>query len=144
MNTALAPRGFSEIVAENNELVVSKKKIDSLEFLTDLYDSCNRPDLLDGRRIKLDGSAQSVQFTTDEIILSRVAGNMIKNAIEASLKGDAGTIGCYLADEKICFGANNQSCLPERVRLQIFKRSFSAKGAGRGLGAYSMKYLTEK
>lgn len=30
------------------------------------------------------------------------------------------------------------------MRLQIFNRSFSTKSTGRGLGTYSMKYLTEK
>jgi sensor histidine kinase regulating citrate/malate metabolism len=34
--------------------------------------------------------------------------------------------------------------MPEEVKLQVFKRSFSTKGKGRGLGTYSIKLLTEK
>ena len=34
--------------------------------------------------------------------------------------------------------------MPKRVQLQIFQRSFSTKGNGRGLGTYSMKLFTEK
>jgi signal transduction histidine kinase len=33
--------------------------------------------------------------------------------------------------------------MPESVRLQVFKRSFSTKGSDRGLGTYSIKLLTE-
>jgi sensor histidine kinase regulating citrate/malate metabolism len=33
--------------------------------------------------------------------------------------------------------------IPEDVRLQIFQRSFSTKGSGRGLGTYSMKLFGE-
>jgi sensor histidine kinase regulating citrate/malate metabolism len=34
--------------------------------------------------------------------------------------------------------------MPREVQLQLFKRSFTTKGAGRGVGAYSMKLLTEQ
>jgi sensor histidine kinase regulating citrate/malate metabolism len=34
--------------------------------------------------------------------------------------------------------------MPRSVQLQVFNRSFSTKGAGRGLGTYSMKLLTER
>lgn len=39
---------------------------------------------------------------------------------------------------------HNPTYMPEEIRLQIFNHSFSTKGAGRGLGTYSMKFLTEK
>jgi signal transduction histidine kinase len=34
--------------------------------------------------------------------------------------------------------------MPREVQLQLFKRSFTTKGTGRGLGTYSMKLLTER
>ncbi|MGO9255131.1 MAG: hypothetical protein ACLQU1_02335 [Bryobacteraceae bacterium] len=34
--------------------------------------------------------------------------------------------------------------MPAKVRLQVFQRSFSTKGMGRGLGTYSIKFLTER
>ena len=34
--------------------------------------------------------------------------------------------------------------MPRQVQLQIFKRSFSTKGAARGLGTYSMRLLSER
>jgi sensor histidine kinase regulating citrate/malate metabolism len=36
------------------------------------------------------------------------------------------------------------SWISREVQLQLFKRSFSTKGAGRGIGTYSMKLLGEK
>lgn len=36
------------------------------------------------------------------------------------------------------------SFIPRSLQLQIFQRSFSTKGNGRGLGTYSIKFLTEK
>jgi sensor histidine kinase regulating citrate/malate metabolism len=33
--------------------------------------------------------------------------------------------------------------MPEKVKLQIFNRSFSTKGIGRGIGTYSIKLITE-
>jgi signal transduction histidine kinase len=34
--------------------------------------------------------------------------------------------------------------MPADVQLQMFHRSFSTKGKGRGTGTYSVKLLTEK
>jgi sensor histidine kinase regulating citrate/malate metabolism len=34
--------------------------------------------------------------------------------------------------------------MPVDVQLQIFQRSFSTKGNGRGIGTYSIKLLTEQ
>ena len=34
--------------------------------------------------------------------------------------------------------------MPKDVKLQIFQRSFSTKGIGRGIGTYSMKLITEQ
>ena len=34
--------------------------------------------------------------------------------------------------------------MPRSAQLQIFQRSFSSKGDGRGLGTYSVKLLTER
>ena len=34
--------------------------------------------------------------------------------------------------------------MPDEVKAQIFERSFSTKGRGRGIGTYSIKLLTER
>ncbi len=39
---------------------------------------------------------------------------------------------------------NNPGEMPRQVQLQVFQRSFTTKGRGRGLGTYSMRLLTER
>jgi signal transduction histidine kinase len=132
------------LAAEHNELVVTKKELDSLAFIKGIYDAYNRPDMLNNRRLQIDEAAQATSFVSDETLLSRVVGNMVKNAIEGSIPGETVIIGCFVADGSIHFQVNNPTYMPENIRLQVFNRSFSTKGVGRGLGTYSMKYLTEK
>jgi sensor histidine kinase regulating citrate/malate metabolism len=69
---------------------------------------------------------------------------MIKNALEASLPDATVTISCAKSGEKIRFSVHNTTFIPRDIQLQLFKRSFTTKGVGRGLGTYSMKLLGEK
>ncbi|MBY9021718.1 MAG: histidine kinase, partial [Candidatus Lokiarchaeota archaeon] len=52
------------------------------------------------------------------------------------------TIGCKVDGEKINYWVHNPGFIPQNIQLQIFNRSFSTKGHGRGLGTYSMKLLS--
>ncbi len=132
------------MAAENNDLKITTKKMDSLIFLSSLINSYSSPEILNGRHLRLADDGQRVSFETDETLLNRIIGNMAKNAIEASLPGGTVTMGCSATDDHVSFWVHNSTYMPEEIRLQIFSRSFSTKGAGRGLGTYSMKYLTEK
>ena len=42
------------------------------------------------------------------------------------------------------FQVHDPQAMPLEVQRQIFQRSFSTKGAGRGLGTYSIRLLTER
>ncbi|MDP1822580.1 MAG: response regulator [Archangium sp.] len=132
------------IAAESNELVAKPESLRSMDVLSSIHDASLNAELLNGRLIRIAEDAADVGFESDPSLLGRVVGNMTKNAIEATPPGQTVTLGCRLEDGKVAFWVNNPSHMPEKVRLQIFNRSFSTKGAGRGLGTYSMKYLTEK
>jgi sensor histidine kinase regulating citrate/malate metabolism len=69
---------------------------------------------------------------------------MVKNALEASKAGQEVKIKCTSNDSETIFYVNNPGYMERNVQLQIFQRSFSSKGAGRGLGTYSIKLLTER
>lgn len=88
-------------------------------------------------------SQASATFDTDPVLLRRVLGNMLLNALEASAEGDTVSLCCDVNDHEVLFAVNNPSFMPRRVQLQIFQRSFSTKDDGRGLGTYSIKLLTE-
>lgn len=132
------------IAAENNQLTPNLKRLDSLRLLTQLLAVYNRPDMLNGRALALAPDVETGEFLSDEVLVSRVVGNMIKNAIEASPPHATITIGCRRERDQVAFWVHNPTHMPENVRLQIFYRNFSTKGAGRGLGTFSMKYFTEK
>lgn len=148
---ALANRIIDEIeahrvlvAAEHGELATAVKRIDSLRLLTEVFDAYNRPDVLNERGLAIAAASEAVAFESDPALLRRVIGNMVKNALEASIPGERVTMGCRAEGGRVAFWVQNPTYMPEKVRLQIFNRSFSTKGTNRGLGTYSMKFLTER
>ena len=69
---------------------------------------------------------------------------MIKNALEATPAEGKVTVDCNFAPEAVIIRVHNPGHMPKDVQQQVFQRSFSTKGTGRGLGTYSMKLLGEK
>lgn len=132
------------IAAEKGELVVEPKPLRSLDVLRRALTAYHEEETLAGRSLILVEGSADVAFTSDSAILDRVIGNMVKNAMEASTSGDTVSLGCRQEDNEVCFFVHNSAHMPEHVQMQLFQRSFSTKGVGRGLGTYSMKYLTER
>jgi signal transduction histidine kinase len=132
------------IAAEYNQLTVNVEPINSLKFIKNLHEVFDDKELLNGRFLLLDKEAQNVIFSSDKTLLTRVVSNMVKNALEGSARGETVTLGCYKKESQLCIWVHNPTYIPENIRMQIFNRSFSTKGLGRGLGTYSMKYFTEK
>ncbi len=83
-------------------------------------------------------------ITTDPVLLRRVLGNMVKNALEASKPGEMITIGASPSPDGVEFWCHNPGAIPREIQLQLFTRSFSTKGTGRGIGTYSMKLFGEQ
>ena len=122
--------------AENNEMKVIPSAIDSLKFLNEQFE--------ENLKIRIDPNAAQITLISDPIILGRVLGNMIKNALEASQKDKTVTVGCNQQTDQVEFWVQNSTFMQRHVQLQMFKRSFSTKSPNRGLGTYSMKLLGEK
>lgn len=137
-----AQRGLLE--AESGELEVHPEEIETLAFLKTIQHTYERQPITENRRIIVDPTSERITFKSDSTLLGRVFGNMVKNALEASHDGEDVTIGCYAGKQDITLWVHNSSTIPQAAQLQIFQRSFSTKGAGRGLGTYSMKLLTER
>lgn len=130
--------------AENNELAVTLTPINAPALLRSVAEAFRLNPLAEGRFIQVTPSDEQPQFVSDPALLRRVLGNMLKNALEATEPGGAVTLGCRLGGDKIEFWVHNPTAMPHDVQLQIFQRSFSTKGSGRGLGTYSMKLLSER
>lgn len=89
--------------------------------------------------------AREFLLETDPLLLSRILGNMVINALEATPRG--GTIKITVAaepDKQVCWQVWNETVIPLSIQKRIFQRYFSSKsGDGRGLGTYSMKLFGE-
>ncbi|MBS0014433.1 MAG: sensor histidine kinase [Desulfobacterales bacterium] len=129
------------LAAESNELEVKKQKVDPAVLVrqtAEIY-QLRFPD----HRIVVHESAQTVTLNSDFRLLQRVLGNMLLNALEASSPEQTVTISTRIIKDHVEFRVHNPTPLSKENQLQLFQRSFSTKGQGRGLGTYSMKLLTE-
>jgi len=129
--------------AESNELEVIKKSISTKSFLDTLVKEYTNHQVAQNRKIII-GECEDIALHIDDVLLGRVISNLIKNALEASKDNDTITVGCKAIENKVEFFIHNPSFIPRDVQLQIFQRSFSTKGANRGIGTYSIKLLTER
>jgi signal transduction histidine kinase len=130
--------------AENGKLSVSLQEFSVYEFLKELLDSYSRSVLVRDKTLVLDCHQRGVMISTDKVLLNRVINNLVKNALEATAEGKAVTVGYINKDSKHIFSIHNPEVMPEDVRLQIFQRSFTTKGKGRGIGTYGAKFIAEK
>jgi K+-sensing histidine kinase KdpD len=130
--------------AENKELFLDLAEVETDNLLFQVVDQ--HGDGVDSRNpvVEIDPKSDRVVFKSDPALLRRVIGNLLKNAIEASGQEEAVTIGSYRTREGVEFRVHNKGSIPRDVQLQVFQRSFSTKGTGRGLGTYSAKLLTER
>ncbi len=86
-----------------------------------------------------------VHANTDPLLVSRVLGNMLINACEASEPDDLIRLTTTLINKGIRFDVWNKKEILPQIQSRIFQKHFSTKnGDGRGLGTYSMKLLGEK
>lgn len=129
--------------AEQGDLRVNPEVVMSEEFLSSVVDSITFHEATDGKRIEVDNKCANISFMCDKVLLRRVLINLLKNAAEATPVGGIVKCSCILKEGNISFIVHNESVMPKEVQMQIFQRSFSTKGKGRGIGTYSIKLLTE-
>lgn len=130
--------------AENGQLSIEKQQLAIHPFLEELVRRFRQTPLCEGITIHVEDSLlQSESLHTDPTLLRRILTNLIKNALEASQPGDKVEIGCHNQGEGIEFWIWNSAVMPESVKLRLFKRFYSTKGKGRGIGTYSIKLFTE-
>jgi len=130
-------------MAENNELKITPYPVHIHDVFQVVISQLKAHSISKDRFVKINEKSQNELIFTDPTILKRVIYNLIKNALEAITIGKTVTIGATAEKDSINVFVHNQTFIPEKVQLQVFNRSFSTKGAGRGIGTYSVKLLTE-
>lgn len=130
--------------AESEELGISPVTLHSTELLHQISTVYRNHEVAQGRQIWIDPDSHDLTFSSDLVLLSRVLGNLLKNALEATRPTDSVTMGCTSTQDTVSFWVHNPSFMSKSIQLQLFQRSFTTKGVGRGLGTYSIKLLTEK
>ncbi|MFC1523899.1 sensor histidine kinase [Thermodesulfobacteriota bacterium] len=83
-------------------------------------------------------------FLTDSMLVSRILGNMVINALEATEENGTVQLITQLETAHVTWNVWNNRFISSDVQRRIFQRNFSTKsGRGRGLGTYSMKLFGE-
>ncbi len=131
------------MAAETSELAVRKESFSVCEFLESVVQLYSNAPVCRNRWLLIE-QCTAATIETDRHLLSRVLGNLVKNALEAAPENSTVDVWAVDLDGGIEFAVHNDGVIPPAVQLQLFQRSFSTKGAGRGLGTYSIKLLAER
>ena len=132
------------LAAETNELETNCTPLRSDDILDVVAATFQGGEQARDRRIVVENACSEVVFHSDPVLLRRVVGNMVKNALEATPAGGEIRLGSRSLADAVEFYVQNAGIIPRSVQMRIFSRSFSTKGVGRGLGTYSIKLLTER
>ncbi len=132
------------LAAESHELQLQVGTVDALVLLRETIEAYQSLSAAQACALRIAPEAQPATLVTDRTLLRRVLGNLTKNAVEASHKGEVVTLSCRPEATQVLFTVHNPAVMPQDVQLQVFQRSFSTKGTGRGLGTYSIKLLSER
>jgi signal transduction histidine kinase len=128
--------------AESHDLHPVFQPVHSWMLLSKVVEIYQHSSAAAGKTVALAPDTAREIFESDESLLCRVLGNMLKNALEAAAKGETVTVGCRRQGPAIEFWVHNPQYIPRASQAGIFRPSFSTKGNDRGLGTYSMKLLT--
>lgn len=130
--------------AERGEYLVVKQQTVLAELLQDVFQVYEHHERAPGRKLRLE-QVSSCMLQTDQPILRRIIGNMVLNALEASLPGDEVVMRARISDGTVRIEVENKGVIPQEIQRSLFKRSFSTKSdSGRGIGTYSMKLFGER
>ncbi|KMY67609.1 hypothetical protein AAU61_11880 [Desulfocarbo indianensis] len=132
------------LLAESNRLKPNPSLINPAQVAQRVVEAFQSDNLCRDRLLQIAPQSQSIGLISDAVLLNRVLVNMVKNALEASQAGDMVVIGWEHTEGQIEIWVHNPQVIPHEHQLQVFNRSFSTKGSGRGLGTYSIRLLSER
>jgi K+-sensing histidine kinase KdpD len=129
--------------AEDGDLQVNIGLTNSIDLLESAIGKIGSHESGENKHIVIADNSANIDFETDRTLFQRVIINLLKNAFEATPVEGTVVSGVESKGSKVRFWVKNDQVIPEDVQMQIFQRSFSTKGSGRGIGTYSIRLLTE-
>ncbi|MDU9049272.1 MAG: HAMP domain-containing sensor histidine kinase [Candidatus Electrothrix sp. Rat3] len=130
--------------AENKELSIAISTVQPLSMLREVVGLFSQNQSGQDRNIVVNENSEEIEIATDRVLLRRVLRNMLKNALEATSASEEVCLSYARDQSSVVFNVHNPGSIPHSVQLQLFQRSFSTKGKGRGIGTYSMKLFGER
>lgn len=128
------------LAAENNALVLSAQQFSLVELMERLVVVYRQHSLGSGKTICLDEDDPG-DMVADRVVVHRICTNLLKNALEATAEGGIVTVRVRRVEGGQQLEIHNPGRIPDAVQRLLFRRSFSTRGEGRGLGTYSVQLL---
>lgn len=133
------------LAAEHGVFVPRIEEFDLTTTIREVRELYASHPVAQNRFLEIGAGEPAGTLRSDETIVRRVLGNLVKNALEATPDGGTVRISCRDLGERVTLEVNNPGIMPGEVRLQVFQRSFSTKAdRGRGIGTYSVKLFVER
>lgn len=132
------------VSAESGDLQLQIEPIKTLKLVEDVVSFMKHHAVSKSKTIKIHPAFEDKIIKSSSLTLKRILVNMIKNALEASKSECDVIVNCIEETGSIRLSVHNEGFMNEAVQAQVFQKSFSTKGKGRGLGTYSIKLLTER
>lgn len=129
------------LAAENNELRLSLERFSLGQLLQGLANIHSQHALGRGKRIVVEMGTSADEVISDRTIVHRMCMNLLKNALEATPEGETVRLVGEVHDDRFHCEVRNPGAIPDDVQRHLFRRTFSTKGPGRGLGVYSVHLL---
>ncbi len=126
-------------MAERGELVPQPTAIDVAALLREVAETHASQAAARGTRIEV-SPCSALPLRSDPVLVRRILVNLVKNAVEATSDGVV-ILAAAAAEGGVRFAVRNPGVMSDEVREQMFHRSFSTKGAGRGLGTYCRLFV---
>ena len=128
--------------AEKRVLKPHLEPINTLSFLSLVRDTYQHHPAAEGKSLLIAEDTTDQLIESDPQLMRRITGNMVINALEATVLEGKVFLGCRNEGDGVRLWVNNAQKIPYEIQCQIFERDASTKGHGRGVGTYSIKILS--
>jgi PAS domain S-box-containing protein len=133
---------------EKGQGIIKKKKHTVIEIVNEIernfsdFKNSNKLEIVfkDLENNSQDNSLIQKSIFIDEILFHSIISNLLQNAVEASAKDDQIILNVY-EDGGLCLSFFNTGEIPKEIQKKLFKKFFSTKKNGTGIGLYSARLV---